>query len=76
MLDAHVATIESWLAAAPQLTALAIVDRLSELHPEQFCKKQHSIVQRLLRSLRMKADERLMAEMALTTPMTAVLLPG
>ena len=76
MLDAHVATIESWLAAAPQLTALAIVDRLSELHPEQFCKKQHLIVQRLLRALRMKAAERLVAEMALTTPMTAVLLPG
>jgi hypothetical protein len=76
MLDAHVATIENWLAAEPQLTALAIVDRLSQLHPEQFCEKQHSIVQRLLRTLRRKAAERLMAEMALTTPMAAVLLPG
>ena len=76
MLDPHVATIESWLAAEPQLTALAIVGRLSELDPEQFCKKQHSIVQRLLRTLRRKAAERLMAEMALTTPMAAVLLPG
>jgi hypothetical protein len=76
MLDAHVATIESWLAEEPQLTALAIIDRLSELYPEQFCKKQHSIVQRLLRTLRRKAAERLMAEMALTTSMAAVLLPG
>ena len=68
MLDPHVATIEGWLAAEPQLTALAIVGRLSERHPEQFCKKQHSIVQRLLRALRRKTAERLMAEMALTAP--------
>ena len=64
MLDPHVATIEGWLAAEPQLTALAIVGRLSQRHPEQFCKKQHSIVQRLLKALRRKAAERLMAEMA------------
>ena len=74
MLDPHVATIEGWLTAAPQLTALAIVGRLSELYPEQFCKKQHSIVQRLLRALRKKAAERLMAGMALTAPTS--LLPG
>ena len=29
MLDPHVATIEGWLAAEPQLTALAIVGRLA-----------------------------------------------
>jgi hypothetical protein len=63
MLDPHVATIEGWLAAEPQLSALAIVRRLSEAYPEQFCTKQHSIVQRLLRALRKKAAERLMAEM-------------
>jgi hypothetical protein len=40
MLDPHVATIEGWLAAAPQLTALAIVCRLSQRHPEPFCKTQ------------------------------------
>lgn len=62
MLDPHVATIESWLAAEPQLTALAIVGRLSEAFPEQFCTKQHSIVQRLLRALRKRAADRLMAE--------------
>ena len=56
----------------PQLTGLAIVGRLGERHPEQFCKKQHSIVQRLLKALRRKTAERLMAEMA----PAAALLPG
>ena len=50
--------IEDWLAAEPQLTALAIVGRLSERHPHQFGKKQHSIVQRLLKALRKKAAEK------------------
>jgi hypothetical protein len=76
MLDPHVITIEGWLAAEPQLTALAIVGRLSERHPEQFCKKQHSIVQRLLKALRREAAERLMAEMVLSAPTVAALLPG
>jgi hypothetical protein len=76
MLDPHVATIEGWLAAEPQLTALAIVGRLSATFPEQFCKKQHSIVQRLLRVLRKKAAERLMAEMTLSMPTAAALLAG
>jgi hypothetical protein len=48
-LDLHIATIEGWLAAQPQLTALAIVGRLSERYPEQFGTRQHSIVQRLLK---------------------------
>ena len=76
MLDPHVATIEGWLAAEPQLTALAIVGRLSERHPEKFCKKQHSIVQRLLKALRRNAAERLMAEMVPRVAPAAVLLPG
>jgi hypothetical protein len=61
-LDPHVALIESWLAAEPKLTAIAIVGRLSDLHPGQFGKKQHSIVQRLLRALRKGAAQRLVAE--------------
>ena len=61
-LDPHVALIEGWLAAEPQLTAIAIVGRLAERHPEQFGKKQHSIVQRLLRALRKSAAQRLIAE--------------
>jgi hypothetical protein len=60
-LDPHVATIEDWLVVEPQLTALAIVGRLTEKHPEQFGTRQHSIVQRLLRALRKKAAENLIA---------------
>jgi hypothetical protein len=64
MLDPHVAMIEGWLAAESPLTALAIVGRLSERHPHQFGMKQHSIVQRLLKALRKKASEKLVAEAA------------
>jgi Integrase core domain len=63
-LDPHVALIEGWLAAEPQLTAIAIVGRLTELHPDQFGKQQHSTVQRLLRALRRAAAQRLTAETA------------
>ena len=63
-LDPHVGLIESWLTAEPQLTAIAIVDRLADLHPGQFGKKQHSTVQRLLRALRKSAAQRLIAETA------------
>jgi hypothetical protein len=76
MLDPHVATIEGWLAAEPELTALAIVGRLSEGCPEQFCKKQHSIVQRLLRALRRKTAETLMAEMSPSASTSRALVPG
>ena len=61
-LDPHIGTIEDWLAAQPQLTALTIVGRLSEKCPEQFGTRQHSIVQRLLRALRKKAAEQLIAQ--------------
>jgi hypothetical protein len=61
-LDPHVVTIEYWLAAEPQLTALAIVGRLIEKHPEQFGMRQHSIVQPLLKALRKKAAEKLIAQ--------------
>jgi hypothetical protein len=75
-LDPHIATIENWLAAQPQLTALAIVGRLSEKYPEEFGKRQHSIVQRLLRALRRKAAEQLVAEEPLGDATTAAPLPG
>lgn len=61
-LDPHIAAIEGWLAEQPQLTALAIVSRLSETHPEEFRTRQHSIVQRLLRALRQRTAEQLVAE--------------
>jgi hypothetical protein len=69
-LDPHVAMIENWLAAEPQLTALAIVSRLSEKYPEQFGKRQHSIVQRLLKSLRSKAAKKLFTPPSATTTVT------
>jgi Integrase core domain len=60
-LDPHLAIIEGWLATEPQLTALAIVGRLAQRDADQFGPKQHSIVQRLLRALRSKAAERIIA---------------
>ena len=75
-LDPHIATIEDWLAEQPQLTALAIVGRLSEKCPEQFGTRQHSIVQRLLRALRRKAAEQLVAQRPLGDATTASQLPG
>jgi hypothetical protein len=75
-LDPHIATIQAWLAAQPQLTALAIVGRLSEKHPEEFGTRQHSIVQRLLRALRRKAAEQLVAQRPLGDATTASQLPG
>ncbi|MGY3412830.1 hypothetical protein ACVWZV_009035 [Bradyrhizobium sp. GM5.1] len=75
-LDPHLAAIEAWLAEQPQLTALAIVGRLSENHPEEFGTRQHSIVQRLLRALRRKTAEQLLAEEPLAGATTAAPLPG
>jgi hypothetical protein len=57
MLDPYHPDIERWLAAEPRLTALAILVRLAEHSPEKFGPPQHTIVQRLLRSLRRKAVE-------------------
>ena len=75
-LDPHIATIEGWLAAEPQLTALTIVGRLSEKCAEQFGTRQHSIVQRLLRALRKKAAEQLIAQEPLGDATTATPWPG
>ncbi len=75
-LDPHIAAIEGWLVEQPQLTALAIVGRLSEKYPEEFGTGQHSIVQRLLRALRRKAAEKLVARGLLGDATTAAPLPG
>ncbi len=72
MLDLHVAVIEGWLAAEPQLTALAILGRLTERHPDQFGPQQHSIVQRLLRVLRTRAAQQIIAGQPPTRPPAAV----
>ena len=69
-LDPHLPLIESWLADEPQLTALAIVGRLAERDPQHFGPKQHSIVQRLLKKLRIKAAQ-VITQPALPTLETA-----
>ena len=74
-LDPHIATIEGWLIEEPQLTALAIVC-LSEKYPDEFGTRQHSIVQRLLRALRRKAAEQLVAQEPLENAITGAPLPG
>ena len=58
-LDPHLSAIEIWLGDEPQLTALEIVGRLAERDPEHFGPKQHTIVQRLLKKLRIKAMQQL-----------------
>src|SRR5271165_1469926 len=68
-LDPHVDLIKCWLTSEPQLTAIAIVGRLAERDPETFGSKQHSIVQRLLRALRKKAAETLLASADPVIPM-------
>jgi Integrase core domain len=68
-LDPHVDLIKGWLTSEPQLTAIAIVGRLAERDPETFGSKQHSIVQRLLRALRKKAAETLLASADPVIPM-------
>jgi len=75
-LDPHIAMIEGWLAAQPQLTALAIVGRLSEKYPDEFGTRQHTIVQRLLRAHRRKAAEQLVAQEPLGAATIAAPLPG
>lgn len=75
-LDPHLATIESWIAAEPQITALAIVRRLAAIDPATFSDKQHSIVQRLIRSLRRKATETGIVTVVSQASNAAVMLPG
>ncbi|MCK1781066.1 hypothetical protein IVA74_31030 [Bradyrhizobium sp. 132] len=74
--DPHIAAIDGWLATQPQLAALAIVGRLRQKHPEEFGTRQHSIVQRLLRALRRKTAEQLVAQEPLGEATTAVPLLG
>jgi Integrase core domain len=55
MLDPHLQAIERWLEAEPRITALVILGRLAACCPNQFGPPQHSVVQRLLKTLRRKA---------------------
>jgi hypothetical protein len=72
ILDPYRADIERWLAAEPRLTALAILGRLAEHSPEKFGPPQHTIVQRLLRSLRRNAAEVIIPRMAGGTAPAAI----
>src|SRR6202166_4741781 len=76
ILDPHRADIERWLAAEPRLTARAILGRLAEHSPEKFGPPQHTIVQRLLRSLRRNAAEVIIPRMAGGTAPPAIGDPG
>src|SRR4030081_1332994 len=76
ILDPHRADIERWLAAEPRLTALVILGRLAEHSPEKFGPPQHTIVQRLLRSLRRNAAEAIIPRMAGGTAPAAIGDPG
>lgn len=76
ILDPHRSDIERWLAAEPRLTALAILGRLAEHSPEKFGPPQHTIVQRLLRSLRRNAAEVIIPRMAGDTAPAIIGDPG
>jgi len=75
-LDPHLAAIEAWLAQQPQLTALANCRPAEREIPRGVRKETYSIVQRLLRVLRRRAAERLVAQDSLGDATTAVPLPG
>lgn len=64
MLDPHLDMIKGWLTAGPQLTALTILSRLIECYPSQSDPRQASIVQRLIKALRFKAAQQIIAETA------------
>jgi hypothetical protein len=75
-LDPHLDTIEEWLAAEPGITALTIVRRLAEIDPSTFGDKQHSIVQRLLRTFRYRRAQTVLASMTEPASTAALLRPG
>jgi hypothetical protein len=50
MLDPYVPFIEEWLAAAPHLSAIDLLERLKENAPARFGKEQLRTVQRLLKT--------------------------
>ena len=54
MLSPYASQIGAWLAAEPHLTAVAILDRLSEAAPDRFSGKQHRTLQRFVKSWRTK----------------------
>jgi hypothetical protein len=66
-LDPHLTTIDNWLEAEPQITALAILQRLATIDPASFSDKPHPIVYRLLRTLRRTQAQTMIAAIATST---------
>ena len=48
MLDRHIPEIEGWLAAAPHLTAVDVLNRLHERAPDVFGERQRRTLQRFV----------------------------
>ena len=59
MLDPHVAVVEGWLGAEPDLPAAAILARLAQRIPGSFGDKQLRSVQRLVKAWRANAARKL-----------------
>jgi hypothetical protein len=72
MLDPYITRIEAWLAAEPHLTAVAIVDRLSECTPGSFGEQQLRTLQRFVKTWRARTAKLLIdgaeAMIAIETP--------
>jgi hypothetical protein len=60
MLDAHTATIDSWLEEAPHLSATEIMNKLNESCGGTFSEKQLRTVQRHVKAWRRKTARKLM----------------
>jgi hypothetical protein len=78
MLDPHVRRIEAWLAAEPHLTAVAMVDRLSECTPGSFGEQQLRTLQRFVKTWRARTAKLLIegAEATITIEWPAAVPAG
>ncbi len=52
LLDPHRADIEDWLEAQPAMTAVEVLARLKQLHPDRFTDNHLRTVQRMVKSWR------------------------
>ena len=75
MLDPHRAEIEAWLEAQPEMTAVAVLARLKERHPERFAEVHLRTMQRLVKAWRAEQAKRMirLGAAALAPPQTAAL---
>ena len=70
MLDPHRAEIKAWLEAQPEMTAVAVLARLRERHPERFADVHLRTTQRLVKAWRAEQAKRMirLGATALTLP--------